>query len=151
MAEHRPISPLVKWLSALGPSLLLMAGIYYLGSDRGSAEHSSGLLERLFPYLTATQLDWVNAAIRKGGHFTAYGLLGFLNLRAAALGWPARTRVLLAAAFLAAVGWAAVDEYHQSFSPSRGGSVWDVFLDAVGVLTGVFLYYRWRLRSTRKS
>jgi VanZ family protein len=128
-----------------------MAGIYYLGSDRGSSEHSSGVLEWLFPQLTKAQLDIVNQWVRKGGHFTAYALLGLLNVRAASLGWPARTRLLLAAAFLAAVGWAAVDEFHQSFSPSRGASVWDVLLDATGVLAGIFLYTRWRLRTTRKG
>jgi VanZ family protein len=151
MAETRTKNTLVRWLWALGPSLLLMAGIYYLGSDTGSSESSSGILEWLFPQLTKFQLDIVNHWLRKAGHFTAYALLGLLNLRAASLGWPTKARVLLAAAFLAAVGWAAVDEYHQSFSTSRGASVLDVLLDACGVLTGVFLYYRWRLRTTRKG
>lgn len=128
-----------------------MAGIYYLGSDQGSSEQSGGLLEWLFPQLTGAQVDGLNFVVHKCGHFSAYALLGFLNVHGASITWPARKRVLLSAAFLAAVGWAAVDEYHQSFSPSRGGSAWDVLLDAAGALSGIFLYYRWRLRTIRKS
>jgi VanZ family protein len=151
MTETRRNNSLAWWLWALGPPLLLMAGIYYLGDDRGSAEHSSGILEWLFRDLTKAQLDIVNHWVRKGGHFTAYALLGVLNLRAASLSWSTRARLLLAAAFVAAVGWAAVDEFHQSFSPSRGASAWDVLLDSTGVMAGIFLYYRWRIRTTRKG
>jgi VanZ family protein len=45
--------------------------------------------------------------------------------------------------------WAAMDELHQAYVPSRQGSVWDVLLDTTGAalgLFGVWVIGRWRKR-----
>jgi VanZ family protein len=52
-------------------------------------------------------------------------------------------------AFVVAVAFAASDEWHQSFVPSRQGSPWDVLLDAGGAavaLVGLWRLGRWRRR-----
>jgi VanZ family protein len=52
-------------------------------------------------------------------------------------------------AFVLATIFAATDEWHQSFVPSRQGSGWDVLLDSSGALLGLFAVWwlgRWRKR-----
>lgn len=146
-----------RWLS-LAPPLLLMAGIFWAGGGQASADETRSLLTdclrawfpALYARLSPEALVIANVALRKAGHFLAYALLGFLNMRAAhslAAG-PPRRRSLLA--WGAAVAWAAVDEFHQSFSPSRGASAGDVALDAAGAAAGAALYLlreraRWKV------
>lgn len=85
--------------------------------------------------------------IRKGGHVFGYGLLSVLLFRA----WRETLPVINHAkwafrwASLAVLGTALVasmDEWHQSFIPSRTGTPWDVLLDAcagIGAQILVFL------------
>jgi VanZ family protein len=47
--------------------------------------------------------------------------------------------VLALSNFLAAAAFAASDEYHQSFVPSRTASAHDVMLDCIGALVTVAL------------
>ncbi len=61
--------------------------------------------------------------VKKGGHMLGYAVLGVLCRRA--LGWQRRP---VAAAWLPAVMYALVDEFHQSFVPGRHPSP----LDALG-------------------
>ena len=45
--------------------------------------------------------------------------------------------------------YASTDEFHQTFVPSRQGSVWDVLLDTSGAAFGLLLLWllgRWRRR-----
>ena len=51
-------------------------------------------------------------------------------------------------AFVLAAAFAASDEWHQSFVPSRQGSAWDVLLDSGGAVLGLFVV--WRLGRWRK-
>jgi VanZ family protein len=37
--------------------------------------------------------------------------------------------------------YAATDEFHQLFIPSRGASGWDVLLDSLGAAVGIFLLW----------
>ena len=71
--------------------------------------------------------------LRKLAHTTEYAVLGFLLLRA--IGREGL-------AVLAGVGYAATDELHQHFVPGRHGAVYDVAIDAVGVLVGVYIVPR---------
>jgi len=71
--------------------------------------------------------------LRKGTHFSVFALLAFSWFRvfshhmgfAVALPWSA----------FASVMTAALDEWHQTFSPDRAGLVADVLLDASGSVT----------------
>jgi len=105
-------------------------------------------------------LLFINAVLRKTGHFIGYGVLSWLAYRgwretlATQLeveyesphrepapgwfcetlrsGWNQRAAVL---ALLSTIVVAALDEWHQSFLPNRTGVVHDVILDSFG---GVF-------------
>jgi VanZ family protein len=95
--------------------------------------------------------------IRKGGHVFGYGLLCILLFRA----WRETLPIMMGAkwtlrwAILAVLGTALVaslDEWHQSFLPSRTGTPWDVLLDTcAGIAVQILLaiYYSWRRRSSQ--
>lgn len=85
--------------------------------------------------------------LRKSGHVFGYGILSALLFRA----WRATIRVpsdprwsivwARIALFMTALV-ASLDEWHQSFIPSRTGSIHDVLLDSVAALaTQVLLYF----------
>lgn len=71
----------------------------------------------------------------KGWHVTEYAVLTLLLIR------PIRTVVAgswpLLVAFLASVGYAASDEFHQTFVHGRGGRVTDVAIDTLGATLGL--------------
>lgn len=79
----------------------------------------------------------------KGYHALEYCLLFWLI--AFAVRKPARWPVV-GAIWLACVGYAATDEYHQTFVPDRGGRWTDVVIDAGGA---AFAATVWKVRSKR--
>jgi VanZ family protein len=141
------------WVTHALPPVLLMAFIYWLGTDRASAQETGSFILRTLSWLALPLaerlgpegLAALNVGMRKTGHFLGYALLAFLNARAlkrmTAIPWGP-------AAFAGALVWAAVDEYHQSFSSSRGASAWDVLLDAFGAAAGILIHGLWMRRAT---
>jgi VanZ family protein len=92
--------------------------------------------------------------IRKGGHVVGYAILSVLLFRAWRATLPAMndtnwtlrwaTVALLGTAFVA-----SLDEWHQSFIPSRTGRWEDVVLDTCAGLAAqvlIFLWWVWRRR-----
>ncbi len=79
--------------------------------------------------------------IKKGGHVIAFGVLAFLAMRAG-LVWdlPRRRAALLGIGL--ALGYALLDELHQSFVPGRHPSPADIGLDLLGALS--FVSVAWR-------
>ncbi len=74
---------------------------------------------------------------RKLVHAAEYALLCFLWWRVLDTGlFP---RAALAGAFAIAVGYGAIDEYHQTFVAGRTGSPVDVAIDATGAAIAVLL------------
>ena len=160
MSASAPIAPRYNpwhWLIWLGPPILLMAFIYWMGTDRASAAETRSLLERLLERwwpdllhrLSSESLVTANVVLRKTGHFSGYGLLGILNARAARWLGGAPTRKVWLGAWALTAAWAAVDEYHQSFAASRGASFEDVLLDSAGAAFAIFLYQLWLSRKPK--
>lgn len=90
-------------------------------------------------------------AVRKGAHLTEYALLGLFIWRALRQPVPGDTRKWswrqMRLAWGLAVIYAASDEFHQYFVPSREARVTDVGIDACGALIGLVLLWligRWR-------
>lgn len=74
-------------------------------------------------------------------HLPLYGLLTLLLLLSLCTGRGKFTkgRVIVAGLIAGAVG--SLDEFHQSFIPTRDGSITDLLLDGVGItLTMVFFH-----------
>ena len=80
---------------------------------------------------------------RKLAHFTEYAILAFLAARAFSTSpRPGiRNRWFLISLLLIVI-WALGDEYHQSYVPSRTGSLIDSFIDITGGLTALLIIRR---------
>ena len=128
---------LIYWL----PALLWTALVFIASSDAFSEKHTGSILEyvlpRIFGPIRRERFDLIHFLTRKSAHVTEYGILALMWLRAwrgASTGWQMRWARQALAVCLAV---AALDEFHQSFVPSRGSDVKDVALDAMGA--GLFL------------
>lgn len=104
------IARIDPWL----PPILLMAVIYFFSAQ---PDLSSGL-------------GLADVIGRKLIHAVEYALLCFLWWRA--LVTQLAPPQALAAALLVSVGYAALDEFHQTFVEGRNGSPIDVAIDALG-------------------
>lgn len=89
--------------------------------------------------------DLLNYVVRKCAHIVEYAILTYLWFRALCV---AREKFLqsLMLAIVLSILYAASDEWHQSFVPTRDGTLVDVGWDATGaLLMGVFLWcVNWR-------
>jgi len=131
------------------PLILWIGVIFFLSSGLGSATQTSRfirpLLEFLFPGASEETLIIYHGFIRKVAHFTEYAVLGFLSSRAF---WNSAARFLQKFwqlfGFIMIFSVAAIDEYNQSFTSTRSGSIYDVLIDLSGGLTMILLlvFYR---------
>ena len=117
----------VRWL----PLLLWMAIIFYMSGRTRDEVPSFGAWDLL---------------VKKGAHFLAYGLCALLAW-GAVQGWkrPLRhhsMRPLLFAAIITIL-YAASDEIHQTFVPTRHGQPLDVLIDTLGGLTMLLIIWWW--------
>jgi VanZ family protein len=139
------------------PVLVWMWIIFSASSDRFSFHHSSRiigpLVHWLLPHLSDEAVHAIVVTVRKYAHLTEYAVLALLLWRA--LRRPPRAdappwRWSKAALVLALIAlYAASDEFHQAFVPSREGCVSDVLLDTAGgalALLGLWAVGRWRKR-----
>jgi VanZ family protein len=133
-----------------------MAVIFSASSDRMSFQHSSRiigpLVHWLLPHLSEQCIESIVFAVRKLAHLTEYAILGLLLWRA--LRKPARNKPqpwewrTAAHTVLLVMLYAATDEFHQAFVPSRQASVWDVLLDTAGAIFALLLV--WAVGGWRK-
>jgi VanZ family protein len=136
------------------PAIVWMAIIFLGSTDMLSAEHTSRFLVpflRWFdPQISLAALDQIQFAIRKLGHLTEYAILAMLLWRALRGGirWQMKMSILFLVAVLASAIFAASDEFHQSFVPSRTGSPNDVMIDICGALAGLAICWMFARRRT---
>lgn len=120
-------------------------------TDLMSAEHTSRFigpfLRWLVPDISNGAIYTIQLFIRKCAHLTEYAVLAALLFRALRQSQEQLARAA-ARAFIIAVIFASLDEFHQSFVPSREASPYDVALDAVGALMGLAMY-RFLIRKAR--
>jgi VanZ family protein len=106
----------------------------------------------LFPDLSEERIRLAHFLVRKAAHFTEYAVLGWLAARAfiGASHEFLRRRWFLVGLLLT-VSYALLDEYHQSFVPSRSASLYDSGIDIAGGLIGLigFTYFHYRTRDER--
>jgi VanZ family protein len=109
------------------------------------------ILHFLFPSASAETLQQYHFFIRKCAHFTEYALLAFWAIRAwSRSSFSAIKDYRYALAVLLVFAVASLDEFNQSFEPSRTSTVWDVGLDLVGgtaMCLVLKLFQIWRGRS----
>jgi VanZ family protein len=146
---HPRVSTLRKFLIYWLPLLFWMAVIFTASSDAESSHHSSiyfePLLRWLFPQMSQTRIEELHYDFRKCCHMTEFAILAVLAWRA--IRQPQRQDVRpwnwaeaglsLAIVFL----YAASDELHQVFVPSRTGQISDVVVDVTGGTIGLALLW----------
>ncbi len=142
---------LLKPLSFL-PALLMMYIIFSFSAQPGEVsgnlsykisyeiiETKSELLsENLSSEEIAYKADGIHYYVRKAAHMTEYFLL------AIAISFPlyvygVRGIWLMLLAGIVCVGFAGLDEYHQSFVDARTPAVKDVGIDSIGAFIGILL------------
>jgi VanZ family protein len=126
----------MRWLKLWWPALVWAVLISTFSTGFFSSEHTSlfiiPLLRWLMPHASPETLSELHHLIRKCAHFVEYFILSLLVLhgiragrKESRFGWT-----LVAIGIVA--GYAALDEFHQSFVPGRGAAVADVLLDTAG-------------------
>ena len=124
-----------------------------------SSSNTSRILYPLLHYLFG--LDWDHFEvwhffIRKGGHVVGYAILSILAFRAwretfPALGNPPWTARWASIAVLMTAFVASLDEWHQSFIPSRTGRWQDVVLDSCAGIAAQLLLLLWLKNFARST
>ncbi len=129
---------LTAWL----PVALWMALMFFGSTDAFSAEHTSRyltpFLRWLDPDISSAALAQAHLLLRKAAHVTEYAILSgllFRALRGLIGGFWRRAAVALAPALI----FAPLDEFHQSFVPSRTSSLGDVLIDYSGAIAGILI------------
>ena len=88
------------------------------------------------PNYALPDLGAPDTLIKKGAHIAEYAILGWLIQRAHGARDARRTWWL---PWLLAVAYAAIDEFHQSYTPGRNPRMTDVMIDSFGAAIGVGL------------
>jgi VanZ family protein len=142
---------LKAWIAAI----LWLIVIAIESSALLSAHNTSRILYPILHFLFG--LDWEHFHrwhfyIRKGGHVVGYAILSILLFRAWRATLPAMTTTKwtprwAAIALLGTAVVASLDEWHQSFLPSRTGRWQDVVLDtSAALLAQVLIFWWWKSR-----
>ena len=118
-------------------------------TNLGSSDNTSRLIYPLLHFLFGmdhAHFQHWHFFIRKGGHVFGYGLLSILLFRAwretlpsmEDLNWTLRWATI---AVLGTAVVASLDEWHQSYLPSRTGTPRDVLLDTCAAIAAQILLF----------
>jgi VanZ family protein len=144
-----------RFLSRWLPLIAWMGFISFASSAEFSAANTSRIIGPLvlwlFPNTSPASLELVHLCVRKLAHLSEYALMGILAARAFRTSPRAlfQRRWFLISICLIVV-YALLDEYHQSFVPSRTASIFDSLVDSVGGLVALFVI-RWRREESKHS
>jgi hypothetical protein len=138
MATEVPIPSRRRWLRSRLALVLLWAGMIFATSSTViSVDELYSIVRSIFGQkaLDRFEIFWGIAwfAVVKGWHATEFAILtavliAFLNTRR-----PSRRKGNALLAGLIAAVFAITDEFHQTFVPTREGTILDVLIDCVGV------------------
>lgn len=100
------------------------------------------LLHFLFPNSPEATIDLIHGYIRKSAHLFEYAVLAALTARALAESSAAvLKKYSYALALLLVLIVASIDEFHQSYEPSRTSSPYDVLIDVTGGAIAIAIVY----------
>ena len=123
-----------------------MAIIFAGSTDLMSAEHTSRIIVPLLrwfvPTISPLTLVRLEFFLRKAAHVSEYAVLAVLLYRAFVhTVFQSRRALSAGIVLLSCAAYAASDEFHQSFVPSRTASLRDVIIDLCGAALAVLLYW----------
>lgn len=136
------------------PVLVMLGTMYYFSTDALSGDNTASIIEKILRWLTGEPSErlirGLNYGLRKFMHFFEYAVLAGLLFRAFRADNPARWRWRWAIYSLAVISiWASLDEYHQTTTSDRTGSVRDVLIDISGglfMLAAIAYFYKKKRR-----
>jgi VanZ family protein len=122
------------------PPIIWMSAIFFFSTDVFSGDNTGSLLWKVIGFIyagvTHELFDSIHFYIRKAAHFSVYAILALLLFRAFRAGDGARWRFRWALSSLLIVFlYALLDEYHQTFTLHRTGSIYDSLIDTSGAMT----------------
>jgi VanZ family protein len=139
-----------------GPLVFWILFISFASTGEFSASNTSQILRPIllwfFPNLSEARLATAHFLTRKAGHFSEYAILALLARRA----FVTSSRWLLQhywfqLGLLLVVIYALLDEFHQSFVPSRTASIYDSAIDVAGGLTILMICKFYGRKSRRRK
>jgi len=145
--ERLPSKTSSKTISRYLPLIAWMAFISFASTGNFSAGNTSRIIGPLvlwlFPDTSPEAMLAIHGVTRKIAHLAEYALLGILAARAfrGSPGQALRDRWFLVSLALVIV-YALADEYHQSFVPSRTGTIYDSLIDMVGGFAALIFVWR---------
>jgi VanZ family protein len=143
MTQSRTAFFLRTWL----PVLVWIGVIALESTDLMSAQHTGSFLYALVNALVGPvnrdSFEIFHHLLRKAGHFVGYGTLAVLAFRALRATLHSGWSWLWGGALLLTCLVASLDEWHQTFIPSRTGSLADVALDTLGGAALLLLAFLW--------
>lgn len=145
---------MAKLLSRYLPLVAWLVLISYASTDSFSADNTSRIIGPLvlwlFPRTSPETMATIHFIVRKIAHFTEYAILAYLAARAFRTSpRPALANRWFIASLALVVCYALLDEYHQSFVPSRTASIYDSFIDMTGGIV-TLLVLRRRHKAARR-
>jgi len=138
------------------PVLIWLCLIFIGSTDLMSTEQTSRIIRPLLrwlkPDISMETIAQVQFIVRKCAHLTEYAILALLLWRALRRGTSlkARTSILFIVVWLACAVFAASDEFHQSFVPSRTATLGDVLIDIWGALVGLAICWAFAARRSKE-
>ena len=126
----------MNWLRYWWPALIWALVISVFSTGLFKSDNTGHviipMLRFFLPHASAETLDFLHHIIRKCGHLTEYFILSMLILRGIRAGEKGLYLRWVLVTILIVAGYAALDEYHQSFVPGRTAAVGDVLIDTTG-------------------
>ena len=144
-----------RFVSHYLPLIAWLVFISFASSDNLNAGNTSRIIGPLilwlFPSTSPETLAVVNIITRKIAHFTEYAILGFLAARGFRTSpHPTINRRWFLICVALVVVYALLDEYHQSFVPSRTASIFDSMIDMTGGLAALIIVWKRTATNTRE-
>ena len=138
---------MARLLSRYLPLVTWLVFISVASSDSFSANNTSRIIGPLvlwlFPNTSPETMAVIHLVTRKVAHFTEYAILAYLAARAfRGSPRPAIANRWFIISLALVVCYALLDEYHQSFVPSRTASIYDSFIDMTGGLVALLIIRR---------
>lgn len=117
--------------------IVLWTFLIFLFSSQDGGE-SSGFSRKFVEFFIKDEklVDELEPYARKWAHFSEYGLGGVLFISLfSTYEWSDKRKIITS--ILIGVWYAIMDEIHQLMVPGRSGALKDVYIDSLGIATGV--------------
>ncbi len=152
-----PMTASARFMRYWLPVAVMLTLMFLFSTDLFSGETTGRAIAWFFSFFWqddgAPDIKETDFAIRKLAHFAEYAVLAFLLFRAFRADNQKRWRWRWAlAAFAVVVVWSWLDEWHQTFTHTRVGSIYDSMIDSAGgffALLIIFLVHYFKKRRGR--